>query len=347
QRRFLVSAPVTGLVRRIDARPGDAVHAGRTVLAVIEPSRAVLLDDRSLAAATARLRTAEALVRRAQADRDEVASALAQATVDAQRVHALFKTGYASQQESEVADLRRSTLSERLRSADFAVRAAEFEKAAAAAALEPRGGVGDKAVTITAPIDGVVLRRMRESEASVLAGTPLIEIGDLRDLEIVADLISADAVTIRPGAAVRISRWGGDRDLAGRVRLVEPSGFMKISALGVEEQRVNVIIDFVDGPAARQALGDGFRVEVHIDVADVSGALKAPSSAVFRREGRWFVFVTEAGRARLRAVEVGARNAQEVEIRAGLRAGEQVVIFPGESLTDGQRVTATVPTAAR
>jgi HlyD family secretion protein len=338
QRRFLVSSPVAGQVSRIDARPGDRVERGRTVLAVIAPAHSFLLDPRAHAAAKARLRTADAVVSKAGAEHQEVSDSLAQAAADAARIKALFETGYASQQEFESAQARWRTLGDRLRAAEHAKRAAEFERDEAAAALQPPAAAAGPAVKVVAPVDGVVVRRLHESEASVLAGAPLIEIGDLRDLEIVADLLSADAVKVRAGASVAISRWGGDHDLRGEVRRVEPSGFMKISALGVEEQRVNVLIDFIDPPAVRAALGDGFRVEVRIDVAESSNVVKTPVSALFRRDGRWFVFVVDQGRVRLRSVEVGQRSDSEAEIRRGLAPGNEVVIYPAESLKDGQRV---------
>ena len=219
------------------------------------------------------------------------------------------------------------------------MRAAEFEAAAAKAALISRGDAASgRAVTVTAPIGGQILRRMQESEAVVPAGAPLIEIGSLDDLEIIADFLSADAVRIKPGAAVVIDRWGGEGTLAGRVQRVEPSGFMKISALGVEEQRVNVVIDFADPRERRASLGDGFRVEVRVVVWENPSALTVATSSLFRTEGEWSVFVVEGDLLRRRTVRIGQRNEQAAEVLDGLKDGDRVVAYPGESLVDGTRV---------
>jgi HlyD family secretion protein len=193
-------------------------------------------------------------------------------------------------------------------------------------------------VRVTAPIAGLILRRAQESEAVVAAGAPLVDIGTLEDLEIVSDLLSTDAVKVKPGASVLIDRWGGEGQLAGRVQRVEPAGFLKVSALGVEEQRVNVIIDFVDPRERRASLGDGFRVEVRIVVWEQKDALVAPTSSLFRADGEWAVFVLDGDRIRRRIVKIGQRNEQSAEVLEGLTAGDRVVAYPGESLTDGAKV---------
>lgn len=193
---------------------------------------------------------------------------------------------------------------------------------------------------IKAPVDGVVLRRFLESESVVAAGSPILEVGAAEDLEIVADYLSRDAVRIEPGARVLVDRWGGDGILEAEVRRIEPSGFTKVSALGVEEQRVNVIIELLTPYAERKALADGFRVETRIVVAECDGVVQVPSGSLFRRGEGWAVFVVENGRARLRSVELGARTPAAVEIRTGLSEGEDVISHPSDKISDGVRVVS-------
>jgi HlyD family secretion protein len=340
RRRFVVSAPVPGRVLRIESRPGDAITKGQT-LAVIQPAAPMPLDARTQMTGEARVRAADAAVSRAISDRQRFVVELKQADADAARAKALLDAGYGSRDVFEQVSARVGSLREAVASADAAIRAAEFEAAAAKAALISRGeAAGGRAVTVTAPIAGQLLKRMQESEAVVPAGAPLVEIGTLDDLEIVTDYLSTDAVKIKPGAHVIIDRWGGDGTLAGRVQRVEPAGFLKISALGVEEQRVNVIVDFVDSREKRAALGDGFRVEVRVVIWESADALTVPTASLFRRQGEWSVFVIDGDVLRLRTVKVGQRNEQAAEILEGVSPGERVVAYPGESLSDGTRVRA-------
>jgi HlyD family secretion protein len=236
---------------------------------------------------------------------------------------------------------------EGMRAAQFAVRAAEFDvEQARAGLLQGRGGGGGgRPVVVPAPISGVVLKRLQESESVVAAGTPLVEIGDLRDLEIVSDLLSTDAVRVKAGARVLVDRWGGDQPLEGRVRRVEPSGFTKISALGVEEQRVNVIVDFADPPEKRPSLGDGYRVEVRIVTAERTDVLKVPTSAIFRRGDQWAAFVVAGDVASMRPIAIGLRSETEVEVSSGLSAGDRVILYPPEGLAEGALVRAATPSA--
>jgi HlyD family secretion protein len=207
--------------------------------------------------------------------------------------------------------------------------------------LAPRKGSSEcNCVEVTSPVSGRVLRVLKESEGVVTPGTALLEVGDPADLEIVVDLLSTEAVKVRPGQPVSIEAWGGDAPLAGRVRRVEPFGFTKVSALGIEEQRVNVIIDFTDPPERWRRLGHGYRVEPRIILAATDKALKAPRAALFRDHGNWAVFVNESGRAVLRDVELGLENGLEAEIRKGLASGDQVVLQPGDRVSDGTRVKA-------
>ena len=338
RRRFLVSAPVSGTVLRIDARPGDAVKAGQT-LAMIQPAAPTPLDARTRVAAEARVRAAQASIGRVGAERDRLHVELAQAETEAARAKALLDTGYGTREVAEQAAARVRSLRESVNAAEAAARAVEFELAEAQAALISRDDArGGRATSVTAPIDGVVLKRLQESEAAVQAGAPLLEIGNLDDLEIVADLLSTDAVKVSPGAPAIIDRWGGEGTLEGRVQRVEPSGFMKISALGVEEQRVNVIVDFVTPRNRRASLGDGYRVEVRIVVWEKEDAVTVPTSSLFRIGEAWSVFAIEGDVVRLRTVKIGERNEQAAEVLEGLTPGERVVAYPGESLTDGARV---------
>lgn len=338
RRRFVVSAPVAGKVLRIESRPGDAVTKGQT-LAVIQPAAPMPLDARTQMTGEARVRAADAAVTRAKADRQRLTVESKQAEADAARAKALLDAGYGSRDVYEQFNARMGSLREAAAAADAAIRAAEFDAAAAKAALTSRGeAAGGRAVTVTAPIGGQLLRRMQESEAVVPAGAPLVEIGTLDDLEIVTDYLSTDAVKIKPGAEVIIDRWGGEGTLAGRVQRVEPAGFLKISALGVEEQRVNVVIDFVDARDKRAALGDGFRVEVRVVIWESADALTVPTASLFRRQGEWAVFVIEGNVLQRRTVKVGQRNEQTAQILEGLTAGQRVVAYPGESLTDGAKV---------
>jgi HlyD family secretion protein len=338
RRRFVVSAPVPGRVMRIESRPGDIVKAGAT-LALIQPAPLTPLDARTQGTAEARVSAADAAVRRARSDSQRLSVEQKQAESDAARAKALLDTGYGAREAYEQADTRVRSLREAVAAAASAVRAAEFELAAARAALISRGeAAGGRAVTVSAPIGGVILKRMQESETVVAPGAPLVEIGNLDDLEIVSDLLSTDAVKVRAGASVIIDRWGGEGTLAGRVQRIEPAGFMKISALGVEEQRVNVVIDFVDPRERRASLGDGFRVEVRVVVWEKGDVVTVPTSSLFRTAGEWSVFMIDGDVLRRRAVKIGQRNEQAAEVLEGLAPGERVVAYPGESLADGVRV---------
>jgi HlyD family secretion protein len=218
------------------------------------------------------------------------------------------------------------------------VQRARYELDLARARLQAPAAAGGPTVEIRAPVDGVVLRRLRESEAVVPPGEPLLEIGDPDRIEVVADFLSTDAVRIRPGAPVVIEQWGGGHPLHGRVRRIEPSGFMKVSALGVEEQRVYVVIDFADAPEALERLGDAYRVEVRAVVSEGTNVVKAPIGALFRRGEAWAVFRVVEGVATLTMVEVGQRNESEAEIVKGLSEGDAVIMHPPDTIADGMRV---------
>ena len=334
--RFVVSAPVSGRLERIELEPGDAVVRGKTVVARLIPAAPPLLDPRASAELSARAEAARAAVGQAQADRERAAAAVARAQSSLRRQQQLTEAGAISRDELEVAQTTLRTVEEALRAAEFAVARAERELQAARSRLAP-SAAGGRPVDVIAPVSGVVLKRQRESEMVVPVGEPLLEIGDPANLEIVADLLSTDAVRVPPGAPVLIEQWGGNHPLNARVRRIEPSGFRKISALGVEEQRVNVIIDLVDGAAARQ-LGDGYRVEVRVVIWRDDAALRAPIGALFRRGDQWAVFVVDKDVARLQTVRLGQRNDTEGQITGGLAEGQTVVLHPPDTLQDSIRV---------
>jgi HlyD family secretion protein len=259
---------------------------------------------------------------------------------DAERLRALLAPGAVSRQALDEADLAAQTRQEDLASAQFGERvaASELRLAQAALARLDRGAGAADQLLVRAPVRGVVLRLFQESEGAVQPGTPLMEIGDPAALEAVVDVLTTDAVDIRPGAAVRLERWGGDSALSGHVHRVEPSAFTRLSALGVEEQRVNVVV-LLDEPRARWAtLGDGFRIEASVLTGEVRNGLLLRGGAVFRQGVGWGVYVVEAGRARLRMIEVGRRNDSEVEVVRGLREGDRVVLYPTDNVGEGVRV---------
>jgi len=339
--RFLVSAPVAGRVLRIELEPGDPVRRGESVVATFLPAAPVPLDARSRAEAEAAVSAARAGLGGARAERERAQAALGLAESELARHRELAGQRIVSRQALEAKEAEARAAEEARRAAEFAVASAEHQlEMARARLLQAAGGAGaGQALTLRAPIDGVVFKRLRESESVVPAGEPLLEIGDPRQLEIVSDVLSTDAVKVRPGSLVLLEHWGGDHLLRARVRRVEPSGFMKVSALGVEEQRVNVVMDFEDPLEAWAALGDGYRVEVRIVVWEGDGVLKVPTSSLFRRGEDWAVFAVDDGRAELRAVTVGRRNGTEAEVRAGLLEGERVVLHPSDTLANGSRVT--------
>lgn len=342
--RFVISAPLGGRVLRIELEPGDTVVANETVLAVFRPSAPVLLDARSRAEAQAAVETALAAVGQAEAHYEQAAAEVTFSRAEVERYRRLARDGIVSVEQMETSQLDLDTRQEALEAAEYAVRTALSELQAARVRLQRFSGrsaaADGEAIEITSPVSGVVLRRLRESESVVPAGEALLEIGDPQQIEVVTDYLSKDAVRIRPGQEVLIDRWGGDRPLRGRVRRVEPSGFTKISALGVEEQRVNVVMDITDPPEVWAGLGDGFRVETRVVVWQSEDELKAPTGALFRRDEGWAVFAVDGGRAVLRSIEIGERNAQEAQVLGGLEPGQEVVVYPSDSLSDGSRVAA-------
>lgn len=368
--RYTVSAPLAGRLLRIGLDPGDEVAAGETLVASIEPRDPELLDARALLQAEANVKAAAARLERTTPLLDEAAANLdfAEADLERARLARQGNAGSITLNELESKEMVRRTRAALVRAAEHAHEIAKFELAQAKAALLRSRPTADASAkdddltsevegngqtpapypqqdpqwhfNIPAPINGRVLRVFRESSGVVVAGEPLLEIGDPLDLEVEIDVLSRDAVKVKPGAPVLLEEWGGDRPLNGEVRLVEPSGFTKISTLGVEEQRVNVIVDLVDPPQKREALGDGFRVEARIVTAEAKDVLKVPTSALFRVGEDWAVFRVENGVARQRLIGVGLQNGLEAEVREGLAEGDEVVTHPGDNVTDGRAVKA-------
>lgn len=333
--RFVVTAPVAGQLRRIEIEPGEAVRRGQPIL-FLTPPRSPLLDARTEAELQTQSAAAEEAVGQMRADRDRARAMLERATTTERRLSNLVEIGGVSREDFDAARVARLSAETAVRAAEHALVRAERERdAIRARLLTPRSG-GGGVVAVRSPADGVVLKRLRESEATVGAGDALIEVGNPRDIEIVADLLSTDAVRVRPGAPVSIERWGGE-PIPGHVRRIEPSGFTKVSALGVEEQRVNVIVA-IDEPGACASLGDGYRVDVRVTVWQAADALTVPIAALFRTGNEWSVFVVEGGRAAQRQVQVGERNDAVAQVLGGISAGQTVVLHPPDMLADGVRI---------
>jgi HlyD family secretion protein len=339
--RFIISAPVAGYLQRIQLEVGDAVTQGQT-LAVMEPLRPEVLDPRSRARAEAQVAAAQAALKSAE---EQVISARAEdvyAQAEYRRKQQLLKDALVSQDDLDLAQTHARQAVAAKRSAEFAVEVARFDLEAAQTALRYSiSGNGEEpleTVKLRAPVASRVLAIHHESEGVVMTGEDLLEIGDPAALEVAVDVLSADAVRIRPGGAVQLQRWGGEQPLDGLVRVVEPSGFTKISALGVEEQRVWVIADITSPRELWQQLGDGYRVEAHFILWDDDAVLQLPASALFRHADGWSVFAIRDGKARRVAVQIGHSNGLVTQILSGIDAGETVIVHPDDRIQDGVRV---------
>ena len=340
---FVLSAPVAGRLLRIDRDVGDAVTADMTVVARIQPVDPAFLDLRSEAEARAAVRAAEAAEILAEAELDKALAELEFAETEVERARRLVQRKTISERALDDAERIFRTSKATVETAKAALEVRRFELQAARAILvspvDARAVEECACVNVTAPVTGRVLRLLRESEGVVQAGEALVEIGDPRDLEIVADLLSTDAVKVEPGQAVVIEGWGGE-PLNGAVNRVEPYGFTKVSALGIDEQRVNVIVDFTDPAERWQRLGHGYRVEIRVVLWQGEDVLKVPLSALFRDGQEWAVFVERDGRARLRRVTLGQRTDLEAQILDGIDEGDPVVVHPGIRVEDGVLITA-------
>ena len=342
--RYTVSTPMAARLTRITLREGDKVAAGDTV-AVLVPVMSAMVDERSAREAAARHKAATANVARAVARIDRVAVAVEEAQLELHRTEKLAREGFLS---TSRLDSARLALAAARREADMARAerdSAVQEQAQAAAALLPVSGTVQAGVPfiVRAPVAGQVLRVTQPSEATLPAGTALLDIGDLGRLEVVADLLTTDAVQAQPGRRALVERWGGP-PVAGVVRRVDPAAFTKVSALGIEEQRVKVVVDLDAAPPAWKVMGDGYRVTLRVITQSVDQALLAPVGALFPfADGGMAVYRVDGGRARLQPVEVAGRNGSEAWIRSGLQAGQSVVVYPPPALADGKRIALRNP----
>ena len=371
--KYVVSAPLNGRILRIGLDPGDEVEAGKTLLTMIEPRDPELLDARAVAQAEARVKAAEATLKQIEPKFAETSAAQELAETNAARMRKAFQGKGISEAELDEAEYNLRQKGEALRSMKMSEEIARFELEQAQAALlrsrpqtdqpapirpasallndlgdPPRGngepasaGVNDSNAwnfPVYSPINGRVLRVMQESSSVVTPGTPLVEVGDSTDLEVEIDVLSRDAAQIHPGDLVLLEHWGGGPPLKGRVRVVEPSGFTKISTLGVEEQRVWVIVDLVQPPEERPTLGDGFRVEARVVIDEAQNALRVPTSALFRAGEEHAVFSVKEGVVHKQPVKVGRQNGLEAEILTGLAEGDQIVLHPSDQIDEGVKV---------
>ncbi len=340
--RYTISPSVNGFLRRPEVRAGAPVKAGETVLAEVQAEPASLLNPRLRTEAEARVKAAEAMLEQRESEVERARSAADLAKKEQQRTEALSKSGAASAREADQAETEAALRSRELRSAEFARNVAEFEvQQARAALMQAEGGRehSGEPLKLVAPADGFVLNVFEESARIIAAGTPVMEVGDPTNLEAEIELLSTDAAGVKPGADVSIERWGGENPLRARVALVEPAAFTKISALGVEEQRVKVRVDFVDPLPRELQLGDRYRVEARIVTWHSDNTLCIPTGALFRRGGDWMCFIIEGGKAKLQKVEVGHNNGVLAEVLSGVQEGTRVILHPPDAVSEGAPVT--------
>jgi HlyD family secretion protein len=339
--RYTVSAPAAGYARRIELKVGDGVKAGQ-VLTNLEPSRSDALDPRSRARAQAQVGAAEAALAAAREQVNATQAEASLADLELKRAHELAKDRFLSAQAVDQAISRSQLAHANLQAAQHAVNVARYDLETARAALirttQPTAAGANDRIQVASPITGRVLKVLHESEGSVAAGQPLIEVGNPESLEVEVEVLSTSAVRIVPGAKVVLDRWGGEAPLPGVVRRVEPTGFTKVSALGVEEQRVRVIVDLTSPREQWQRLGDGYRVEARFVIWEGTGVLQVPTSTLFRQNSGWAVFVLDGEVARLRPVEVGQRTGISAQVLKGLVVGEQVVSHPDDKVADGVKI---------
>jgi HlyD family secretion protein len=339
--RYVVAAPLAGRSTRVPFKVGDRIAADDIIVSIF-PAPAPFLDPRSRREIEERLGTAEAAHERTQAAVERARAQATQAKTEFERTQTLFARGASTSQALERAELALRVADRDLRAAEFQDHAVEHEVAQARALLASYERSGDTPMdhwNVTAPVGGVILKIIQKSETVVSPGTPLVEIGDPRDLEMVVDVLSTDAVEIRPGAEVTIERWGGPGALAGRVRRVEPTAFTKISTLGVEEQRVNVIVDVISPEESWAGLGDGYRVEARISVFERDPALIVPTGALFRVGTEWYTYIVRNGRAERRRIELLRRSGRTAALDTGLAVDDTVIVYPSDRIAPGVRVT--------
>ena len=326
KQRYVVSAPVSGQLRRIPFKPGAQVEAGVTTVAVIDPLPASPLDERNRALAEARRASSTVLLEKSRTTYELARNEL-------HRIEQMYAVKTVSPQDLESAQMRETAAAREVAAAEGAVRQAEAELA-----VTGNPEVSPAPVEVKANASGLVLHVFQESTRAVAQGTPLLEIGDPTDLEVVIEMLSRDGAAIAAGAPVVLEQWGGPGPLDGRVRLVEPAAFTKISALGVEEQRVYVVVDITTPLEQRRSLGDNFRVEARVVTWESPNALKLPSSGLFRQGSNWAAYIVRDGRATLVPVKAGRSSGAEIQVVDGLKEGDEVILYPGDRIKDGQRV---------
>jgi len=330
RQRYVVAAPVSGQLRRIPFKPGAEVETGVTVVAVIDPLPASPLDERNRALAEARRDSTREVLEKSRTSRELARSEL-------RRIEQMFAAKTISPQELESAQMRETAAARDVAAAEGALKQVEAELAVTGLA----GAVVPAPVEVKANASGRVLHVFQESTRAVMQGTPLLEIGDPTDLEVVVEMLSRDGAAIAAGAAVSLEQWGGPAPIEGKVRLVEPAAFTKISALGVEEQRVNVVVDITTPLEQRRSLGDNFRVEARVITWESAGVLKVPVSGIFRSGNEWAAYVVRGGEAKLVPVKAGRSSGTEIQVTDGLKEGDEVILYPGDRIKDGQRVKPT------
>jgi len=331
RQRYVVAAPVSGQLRRIPFKPGAEVEAGATIVAVIDPLPASPLDERNRALAEARRDSTRSVLEKSRTSHEL-------ARKEVRRISQMFDSGTVSPQDLESAQMRETAAARDVAAAEGALKQVEAELAVA----DGSGSTSAAApVEVKANASGRVLHVFQESARAVMQGTPLLEVGDPTDLEVVVEMLSRDGAAIASGAPVSLEQWGGPVPLEGKVRLVEPAAFTKISALGVEEQRVNVVVDITTSLEQRRSLGDNFRVEARVITWESNAALKVPTSGIFRQGNDWAAYVVRGGTAKLVPVKTGRSSGAEIQITEGLAEGDEVILYPGDRIKDGQRVKPT------
>ena len=339
--RFVISAPTSGVMQRIEAKVGTPVQKGQTVV-VLEPVWSQALDPRSRAEAEAGVSAAMAALKSAQEKEHAAAADANYLEKKLERITNLHANGYVAKDQFDQASSEVIKAQAVRLSAEAAVNVARFELERTRVALQSfsarKSADSHHTIYISSPITGTIIRIYRESAGAVNVGEPLMDIGNLGNLEVRVEVLSSDAVKIKKGTPVLFKRWGGDEPLSGTVRIVEPAGFTKISSLGVEEQRVLVIVDILSPPETWRVLGDGYRLEAHFVVLEANDVLQVPNSALFRSGKDWAVFLSDNGKARKRLVEVGQRNGFTAEILSGIHENEKVIAHPDEAISDGSRI---------
>jgi len=335
---FVIAAPVSGRLERLPLEVGDRVEANQTVVASIRPAAPEFLDPRSRAQAEAAVQAARSALASSTAQRDRLAADATRTRDHLRRTSVLAEAGAVPVQDLEDARADAESASNALRAADADIQTRQANLASAQLALANPKAASTQAVNVMSPTSGLVTHLLQQSERTVLVGTPLVEVGNTSGLEAAIEFLSQDAVKIRPGQKADIYNWGGPADIPAEVRLVEPQGFTKISALGVEEQRTLVLLQFTGPPSSWEGLAPGYRVWGRVYLRECPSAILAPIGALVRDDGHWAVYRIEQGRARLRTIQVGTLSDTSAEVLNGINAGDTLIVYPSDQVRDGLRV---------